>query len=99
MSEASKGDFAPFLNELEKRTSSPAASSEAVSPLRILSFLVERAMPLGELQQASGLSFEEFAPTLRSLQAADYVTVSGEPSEEIAELTSEGRKVAQIASS
>jgi hypothetical protein len=53
-------------------------------------------MTLRELQEASGLTFDVFATTLKSLQAAGYVDVVGKPSEEMCRLKDEGRKVAQI---
>jgi DNA-binding MarR family transcriptional regulator len=65
--------------------------------MQVLRRLVDRPMSVRELQEASGLAFDAFASTLKSLQDAGYVEVGGKPSEEVVQLTDEGRKVAQIA--
>jgi len=54
-------------------------------------------MPLVALQAASGMGFEDFAGAIKYLQSSGYLTISGDPGKEIAELTALGSDVAQLA--
>jgi DNA-binding IclR family transcriptional regulator len=100
--ERSKADsFTAYLQEkqrLEKaERPAPVAGGTALSLLGALAEASERRMALAELQTASGMTFADFAEALKRLQASGYVTVSGAPGGETAELTRLGEDVAELA--
>ena len=100
--ERSKADsFTAYLQEkqrLEKaERPAPAAGGTALSLLGALAEAPERPMALAELHTASGMTFGDFAEALKRLQASGYVTISGAPGGETAELTRLGEDVAELA--
>jgi DNA-binding IclR family transcriptional regulator len=102
--ERSKADsFSAYLQEkqrLEKATrSASAAGGTALALLGALAEASDRRMTLAELQAASGMTFGGFAEALKRLQASGYLTVSGAPGKETAELTRLGEDVAELARS
>jgi hypothetical protein len=54
-------------------------------------------MSLSDLQAASGMNFMDFAEAIKRLQEMRYITLSGDPSSESAQLTEFGAEVAALA--
>jgi len=54
-------------------------------------------MSLSDLQAASGMNFTEFAESIKRLQESGYITLSGAPASESAQLTEFGAEVASLA--
>jgi hypothetical protein len=54
-------------------------------------------MSLSDLQAASGMDFTDFAGAIKRLQELRYITLSGVPASESAQLTEFGAEVASLA--
>jgi hypothetical protein len=92
--------FLPYLQykqQLERaKQPAPVAGGTPFSLLAVLGNGHLRAMPLTELQAAGGMSFDDFAEAVKRLQSSGYLTISGDPGKEIAELTALGADVVQL---
>ena len=101
MAEQSKADsFTAYLEAKRRRRQEKAAQpGSGGTAFSILAVLGENEgwMPLGDLQAASGMSFTSFAEAIKRLRDSDYLTLSGAPGSESAELTRLGREVASLA--
>ncbi|MCC7175598.1 MAG: hypothetical protein IT159_10410 [Bryobacterales bacterium] len=100
--ERSKADsFTAYLEEKQRREKAkPVEKGTGGSALALVAAFVEapdRSMPLSDLQAASGMTFGDFADAVKQLQASGYLTVSGGPGSETAELTPLGEDVAKLA--
>lgn len=93
--------FIPYLQYKQQleRAKQPAsvAGGTPFSVVAVLGDAPGRAMPLTALQAASGMVFEDFAAAIKYLQSSGYLTISGDPGKEMAELTALGSDVAQLA--
>ena len=98
--ERSKAEsFTAYLEEKQRQErAKSAATATSGTAMSILAALTGgRHMALTELQAASGMSFADFAEALKRLQNSGYLTISGEPGREVAELTRLGEDVAELA--
>ena len=94
---AKADSFTAYL-EAKQRLQSSAPTAAGATPLSLLFKLAEAGqMPLADLQAASGMAFGEFAAAVKDLGNSGYLTVSGEPGHENAELTPLGENVARLA--
>jgi hypothetical protein len=75
----------------------PAAGGTALSVLTALAADPQGVMALTDLQKASGMGFLEFSEALKRLVGTGYLTVSGQPGSETAQLTKLGVEVADLA--
>jgi hypothetical protein len=100
--ERSKADsFTAYLQEKQRleRADAPATQASGGTALSVLGALAAapaERMALVELQAASGMTFGDFAEAIKRLQASGYMTVSGGPGSETAELTRLGEDVAKL---
>jgi hypothetical protein len=93
------GSFLPFL-EYSQRDRSSSSAAPAVSPLTLLEILArqpQRTLPLFDLQKLSDMEPSRYGEALKSLRDGGYITIAGDPAEQIVTLTDGGAKVAQIA--
>ena len=94
--------FLPYLEGRQKERElrdRPAAVSGGTA-LSVLAALAEESqgvMALADLQQASGMSFLDFSQAVKRLVETEYLTVSGQPGKETAQLTRLGADVASLA--
>ncbi len=99
--ERSKAEsFTAYLEYKQRQDAQRAPRAGGGTSLAILGSLAEardRRMGLTDLQAASGMSFADFAESIKRLQESGYLTVSGEPGRETAELTRLGADVAELA--
>jgi hypothetical protein len=101
--ESSKAtSFIPYLEGSQKERElrdrpAPASGGTAFSVLAALADAQQGVMALGDLQQASGMSFLDFSQALQRLADSGYLTVSGQPGKENAQLTTLGADVAALA--
>jgi hypothetical protein len=93
------GTFLPFLeySQREKSTRQPAPAVSPLSLLEILARQPQRSLPLFDLQTLSGMEGARYGEALKSLRDAGYITIAGDPAEQIVTLTDGGAKVAQLA--
>jgi len=93
--------FIPYLQYKQRleRAKQPAAVAGGTpfSLLAVLSDAPGRTIPLTELQAAGGMGFEDFAEAVKHLEGSGYLTISGDPGKESAELTALGADVADLA--
>ena len=75
----------------------PGAGGTALSVLMALAAEPRGVMALTDLQQASGMGFLEFSEAMKRLVGTGYLTVSGQPGAETAQLTRLGEEVADLA--
>src|ERR1035438_3256554 len=69
----------------------------AFSVIALLAGNVVQPMPLRDLQAASGMDFTNFDDAIKRLQELHYITLSGGPSSESAQLTEFGTEIASLA--
>lgn len=99
MGQSKAESFTAYLEEkqrLEKQRSAPAAGGSALALLSELAAAPGRQLTLPELQAASGMSFVDFSQALKRLADSGYLTVSGQPGRESAQLTNLGADVADL---
>ena len=99
--ERSKAEsFTAYLEARQKERAAPAAPASGGTSLGLLAVLAaapQGAMALAELQQASGMTFGDFSQSIQRLLETGYLTVSGQPGSETAQLTKLGSDVAELA--
>lgn len=95
------GSFLPFLeySQREKSSRQPTTAVSPVSLLEILARQLQRSLPLFDLQKLSDMEPSRYGEALKSLRDGGYITIAGDPAEQIVTLTDSGAKVAQIARS
>jgi DNA-binding IclR family transcriptional regulator len=76
-----------FLESLQQKKASQVPSAPT---MKLLDLLSAGPRPVADLQKESGIEFSEFSTALNSLVDADFVALSGQPSEETAALTTSG---------
>jgi len=102
MARSPADSFTAYLEEkqrLEKQAAAAPAATGGATPLSILAVLAatpDRKLALADLQAGSGMSFADFAPAMSKLSELGYVTLSGAPGHEVAELTKLGVDVAGL---
>lgn len=101
MAQSKAESFTAYLEAKQRarkeKESAPAAGGTAFSILAVLAVNTGQPMPLPNLQAASGMSFTSFAEAIKRLQESGYITVTGAPGSEAAQLTALGRDVAALA--
>jgi hypothetical protein len=99
--ERSKAEsFTAYLEARQKERAAPTAPASggtSLSLLETLAALPQVAMPLDLLQAASEMSFGEFSQAIKRLVDTGYLTISGQPGSETAQLTKLGSQVADLA--
>jgi len=99
--ERSKADsFTAYLEARQKERAAPTPPTSSGTSLGLLAALAgapRGTMALTELQQASGMGFGDFSQSLQRLADTGYLTVSGQPGSETAQLTKLGSDVAELA--
>jgi DNA-binding transcriptional ArsR family regulator len=99
--ERSKADsFTAYLEARQRDRAAPAAPASGGTSLSLLAALAgapRGAMTMAELQQAGGMSFDSFSQSIKRLEDTGYLTVSGQPGSETAQLTKLGSDVAELA--
>jgi DNA-binding IclR family transcriptional regulator len=99
--ERSKADsFSAYLEARQKERAAPTPPASSGTSLGLLAALAgapQGTMALAELQQASGMGFGDFSQSLQRLADTGYLTVSGQPGSETAQLTKLGSDVAELA--
>jgi len=100
MGQSGTNSFTTYLQELQRgekqKQAAPVAAGTAFSVLALLAGNAE-PMPLRDLQAASGMDFTNFADAIKRLQELRYITLSGGPSSEAAQLTEFGAEIAALA--
>ncbi len=100
MGQSGTNSFTTYLEEKQRwerqQKMRPAQGATALSVLGVLA-QYGKAMPLPDLQAASDMSFTDFAESVRRLQDSGYLTISGAPGSELAELTELGADVGSLA--
>jgi len=100
MAQSKAESFTAYLEAKQRaRKSAPAAGGTAFSILAVLAGNTGLPMSLTDLQAASGMSFTSFAEAIKRLRDSDYITLSGAPGSEAAQLTKLGAEVASLAES
>lgn len=104
MAQSKAESFTAYLEEKQRlkaqRANIAALAPAGASPISLLKVLAAAPggrMSLTDLQAAGGMSFLDFSQTLKRLADSGYLTVAGNPSQEIAELTKLGADVADLA--
>jgi len=90
----------PYLEARQQQRAAPAAPASGGTSFSLLAALAgapQWTMTLAELQQASGMSFGDFSQSLQPLVDTGYLTLSGQPGSETAQLTKLGSQVADLA--
>jgi DNA-binding IclR family transcriptional regulator len=99
--ERSKAEsFTAYLEARQQERAAPAAPASGGTSFSLLAALAgapQWTMTLAELQQASGMSFGDFSQSLQPLVDTGYLTLSGQPGSETAQLTKLGSQVADLA--
>jgi len=99
--ERSKAEsFTAYLEARQRERAAPATPAFGGTSLSLLAALAgapQGAMALVELQQASGMNFGDFSRSIQRLVETGYLTVSGQPGSETAQLTKLGSEVAALA--
>ena len=99
--ERSKAEsFSAYLEARQRDRAAPAAPASGGTSLGLLAALAgapQGAMALAELQQAGGMSFGDFSQSIQRLVGSGYLTLSGQPGSEAAQLTKLGSEVAELA--
>ena len=95
--ERSKAEsFTAYLEARQKERAAPAAPPPGATSLSLLETLAavpQQALPLAVLQMASGMGFGEFSQAIKRLEDTGYLTISGEPGHEAAQVTRLGSEV------
>jgi hypothetical protein len=98
MAQSKAESFSAYLQAWEReKAKAPAMASGA--PLAVLTVLAgtdQEQMAVQDLMTASGMGIAGFADALKNLERLGYLTVSGQPSAEIAKLTQLGKDVARL---
>jgi hypothetical protein len=100
MERSNAESFTAYLEARQKERAAPAAPASGGTSLGLLAALAgapQWAMALAELQQASGMNFADFSQSIKRLVDTGYLTVSGQPGSETAQLTRLGSEVADLA--
>jgi DNA-binding IclR family transcriptional regulator len=101
MGQSGTNSFTTYLQELQRgekqKQAAPVAAGTAFSVLALLAGNAGQPMPLRDLQAASGMDFTNFADAIKRLQELRYITLSGGPSSEAAQLTEFGAEIAALA--
>ena len=101
MGQTNANSFTTYLRELQRwekqKQAAPVAPGTAFSVLALLAGNHGLPMSLPSLQAASGMSLIDFADAIKRLQEMRYITLSGEPSSESAQLTEFGAEIASLA--
>jgi hypothetical protein len=85
------------LSRQKTEETAPVAGGTAFSVLAVLARNAGLPMVLPDLQAASGMSFTGFAEAIKKLEDSGYITLTGAPGSESAELTALGSDVAALA--
>jgi hypothetical protein len=95
--------FIPYLEAKQKaretRSADAPKGGTAFSILPALAAAPNGVMKLSELQSAIGMNFLEFADAVKQLIGLDYLTLTGNPGGESAQISAQGAKVADLARS
>jgi DNA-binding IclR family transcriptional regulator len=101
MAESKANSFTTYLEEKQRwereKQAAPVAAGTAFSILAVLASRGPDAVTLADLQAASGMGFTNFAEAIKRLQEMGYITVTGAPGGESAQLTQLGTDVASLA--
>jgi hypothetical protein len=101
MGQSNASSFTTYLREMQRwekqKQAAPVAPGTAFSVLALLAGNSGLPMSLSDLQAASGMNFTEFAEAIKRLQESGYITLSGLPASESAQLTEFGADVASLA--
>ncbi|MGA3044105.1 MAG: hypothetical protein ABSF54_25295 [Bryobacteraceae bacterium] len=101
MGQSGTNSFTTYLREMQRwkkqKQAAPVAPGTAFSVLALLAGNAGLPMSLSDLQAASGMNFTEFAESIKRLQESGYITLSGAPASESAQLTEFGAEVASLA--
>lgn len=88
--------FAPFLDELQRLRA--ARQGVKTDPLKLLVLLKESgAVPMADLMAKSGMPFAEFADTIKTMEQAGLVSLTGLPGQEVVQLTQNGAQLSHLA--
>ncbi len=99
MAQSKADSFTAFLEAKQRRKAAQQAPYSG-TPLSLLTTLADsprRQTPVPDLQAASGMSFPDFAESLKALIDSGYLNLSGLPGSEVATLTALGEDVARLA--
>ena len=97
MERAKADSFTAYL-EAKQRLHPSEPNAAGATPLSLLFRLAESGeVPLADLQAQSGMPFGEFAAAVKDLGNSGYLTVSGAPGHEVANLTPLGENVSRLA--
>ena len=91
--------FGTFLESVQRNSQQPQQSPPATAgaPLKLLGTLAEHgAQPLQELMAQSGLSFTEFADSMKTMQDTGLLEISGTPGQEQVDITPRGRQLTHL---
>lgn len=101
MAQSKAESFTAYLEEKQraertKKSAFAVGGGTAFSILAVLAGSAGQPMSLPNLQAASGISFNSFAEAIKRLQDLDYITLTGAPGNESAQLTKLGADVASL---
>jgi DNA-binding MarR family transcriptional regulator len=85
------------MQRWEKEKQATQVAGTAFSILALLAANGGQTMPLRNLQAGSAMDFTRFADAIKRLQELRYITLSGGPTDESAQLTEFGSEVAALA--
>jgi DNA-binding MarR family transcriptional regulator len=101
MGQSGTNSFTTYMREMQRwekeKQAAPVAPGTAFSVLALLAENAGSPKPLSDLQAASGMGFTDFAAAIKRLQESGYITLSGSPAAESAQLTEFGAEVASLA--
>lgn len=100
MGQSGTNSFTTYLEEKQRwekqKQVAPVAPGTAFSVLALLAGNAGQSMQLTDLQASSGMSFTDFAEAIKRLQEMRYITLSGPPASESAQVTEFGSDVASL---
>lgn len=97
MAQSKADSFTAYLEAKQRAKKSATAGGTALSILSVLAGNAGQPMSLTDLQAGSGMNFTSFAEAIKRLRDSDYITLTGAPGSESAELTKMGTEVASLA--
>ncbi len=98
MAQSKADSFTAFL-EAKQRNRKLQQVPYGGTPLSLLSVLADaprQQLPVPDLQAASGMSFPDFAESLKALIDSGYLNLSGLPGSEVATLTALGEDLMNV---
>lgn len=97
MAQSKADSFSAFLEAKQRSKPGPTATgATALTLLGTVGGADQKQMPLQDLMSVSGMAFAEFADALKSLKELGYLTLTGPPGSELANLTPLGEEVSRL---